>query len=56
MPPSQKELMWGLHQGGIRWEGVVSQGGLLLGLLLGLIGAAHGGSYRGVKKEIFLGG
>ncbi len=43
-PPSRKELMWGLHRGGIRWwEGVVSRGGLLLGLLLGPIGAAHGG-------------
>jgi len=55
-PPSQKELMWGLHRGGIWWEGVVSWGGLLLGLLLGPIGAAPGSSYCGVKKGNFLGG
>jgi len=36
------------------WEGVISQGGVLLGLLLWLIGVAHGSSYCGVKKEIFL--
>jgi len=34
MPPSRKELVWRLHQGGIWWEGVSKSGGVLLGLLL----------------------
>ena len=52
--PSQQVCVQVWHRGGLLWERWLSRLAVLVVLVLWPIDAAHGGTYRGFEKEIFL--